>query len=1090
MTEPTFDELLSDQGRFMRRLAYEVLGDAHLAEDLNQEAWLRVRSSPNAASPATSAWWRTVVRNLGRSWRLADGARLHRERAAARSERIPSTADEIERVELLTRVARAVQSLPEPYRAVILQRYWEGPAPREIARLRGLPVTTVKSQLQRGLRRLRVALEDSGGRPLPGLMAMAFAHRTPNLLPTLVMQTKIKLVGAVLVLSCLGAWGLTRQASGPSAPRADPTPSPNGATTSTDLVHGGQDSLATIKVTGAERAVAAGAPITSSEVRLSGRILDANGRAIEGARFQIDADHGAITDAEGRYALAAMARKTYEFAVDADGYVPLRARLTVPLAKTHALRDLVLKPGRELLTYVIDEQGNAVAGASVFLLEQPDPLAPVRLRPLGSTGPDGALSHASLPLRTCRLGVLARGFAPHMIEFPSGHSSGHLTAVLSTGWNVMVLVQDTELARGNLRLSARPATGSPLADDEFSWVLHAERHWPLGSQAEALIEGLAQGEPYYLQLEELETDGKWRSCAESLRIDAPSSEAKIAYQPTAQFTIAPRDAVSGATVTAFRLLSAPPSVPLDPLPDGVTYELAPGVHAGFRIEAAGYASEPVPTFTLAPGEKRSMNPLLLQPTRMVDVAVHDARTGAPLNGVTLRALETEDPPRWRQSAHTDAHGRARVLATSALVVKHPGYCGERMSLIDSADTLRIDLHPGATVEIHVLDEHGTPVPNLRVECRAPSPGAEPDESQTSDFEGRVLFHGLQPGEYEFAVVEAERFSQRIMKGGSIAQVTITEDKEESNGLRLMINEGQEHQADLLVPARIELSGIVTEAGVPVSGVGVHVLERDVGLHSIIGLITLGDPQLSTDSHGRFRIPVVASGPITLVATHAGRHFPHALQLELRESTHNIELKLPTGTLRGTVREANGDPISGAVLSLVVAGPRGSYMQSPRIITQDSAGVMSMHRGGSPAQKFTTDANGRYEIEHAPPGYTLRVEASASESVTVLKTVKLLDGQDKTLDFALKPAGSLHVDVVMADGSAPVNCLISLEWKGPGSEPGQEKFLGHGSSHTFGGLRPGTWEASVSQLSPEGASRPLAREVREGESSTATLTVTR
>jgi len=56
----------------------------------------------------------------------------------------------------------AMNELAEPDRRAILLRFYEGLPPRAIASELGVPVTTVKSWIQRGLEKLRESLRESG----------------------------------------------------------------------------------------------------------------------------------------------------------------------------------------------------------------------------------------------------------------------------------------------------------------------------------------------------------------------------------------------------------------------------------------------------------------------------------------------------------------------------------------------------------------------------------------------------------------------------------------------------------------------------------------------------------------------------------------------------------------------------------------------------------------------------------------------------------------------------------------------------------------------------------------------------------------
>ena len=67
----------------------------------------------------------------------------------------------------------AVTGLEAPYREVVWARFFEDLSPREIAQRTGAAVATVKSQLQRGIGKLRERLEE-GGAEWRGALGAAF----------------------------------------------------------------------------------------------------------------------------------------------------------------------------------------------------------------------------------------------------------------------------------------------------------------------------------------------------------------------------------------------------------------------------------------------------------------------------------------------------------------------------------------------------------------------------------------------------------------------------------------------------------------------------------------------------------------------------------------------------------------------------------------------------------------------------------------------------------------------------------------------------------------------------------------------------
>ena len=71
-------------------------------------------------------WLAGVLRNLVAMQRRTEGRRAQRNAAAARSERVPSTAELIAEVDLKHNLARLVVGLAEPMRTTVLLRYHEG----------------------------------------------------------------------------------------------------------------------------------------------------------------------------------------------------------------------------------------------------------------------------------------------------------------------------------------------------------------------------------------------------------------------------------------------------------------------------------------------------------------------------------------------------------------------------------------------------------------------------------------------------------------------------------------------------------------------------------------------------------------------------------------------------------------------------------------------------------------------------------------------------------------------------------------------------------------------------------------------------
>jgi len=154
---------LVDHVAWVRALARQLVGDVHLADDLAQETCLvALRRRPRSNLPLRG-WLATVLRNLIRQRHRGERRRDRREQASARAEATESTLDVVEKLSIHTTVALAVQRQDEPYRSTLLMRYFENRTPSEIALRTGVPVSTVKTRLARGLEQLRSTLDAEHG---------------------------------------------------------------------------------------------------------------------------------------------------------------------------------------------------------------------------------------------------------------------------------------------------------------------------------------------------------------------------------------------------------------------------------------------------------------------------------------------------------------------------------------------------------------------------------------------------------------------------------------------------------------------------------------------------------------------------------------------------------------------------------------------------------------------------------------------------------------------------------------------------------------------------------------------------------------
>ena len=164
-----FAELVRRWEKPIQRLCARMTGDVHGAQDLSQEAFARVfsRRQDFITTARFSTWlWRIAVNlchdELRRRVRRsevsleADAPEDSAQSLRASEPRAggPGPDESLNSLERAELVRRAVMSLPEHYRTVVVLRHYEGLRFVEIAEVLGIPEGTVKSRMAEGLSQL------------------------------------------------------------------------------------------------------------------------------------------------------------------------------------------------------------------------------------------------------------------------------------------------------------------------------------------------------------------------------------------------------------------------------------------------------------------------------------------------------------------------------------------------------------------------------------------------------------------------------------------------------------------------------------------------------------------------------------------------------------------------------------------------------------------------------------------------------------------------------------------------------------------------------------------------------------------------
>jgi len=167
--EAAFDELVPLAGRMAYHLALRSVADANVAEEISQEALVRLYRHVNeiAGEGAFKTWFYRIVLNLVHDFYRRS---VRQESATTTLEEIRSierkSRDEplgnMEREALSAALTQALNSLDEKHREAFLMKEVEGLSHAEIAKTLDVPEGTVWSRLSYARRKLQDKLRHLG----------------------------------------------------------------------------------------------------------------------------------------------------------------------------------------------------------------------------------------------------------------------------------------------------------------------------------------------------------------------------------------------------------------------------------------------------------------------------------------------------------------------------------------------------------------------------------------------------------------------------------------------------------------------------------------------------------------------------------------------------------------------------------------------------------------------------------------------------------------------------------------------------------------------------------------------------------------
>ena len=165
-------------------------------------------------------------------------------------------------------------------------------------------------------------------------------------------------------------------------------------------------------------------------------------------------------------------------------------------------------------------------------------------------------------------------------------------------------------------------------------------------------------------------------------------------------------------------------------------------------------------------------------------------------------------------------------------------------------------------------------------------------------------------------------------------------------------------------------------------------------------------QATTNSQGYYQITDVPAGNKTVTASKSGYNSQSKTVTVVAGQTTTVDFSLTpvptTGTIQGTVKDTNNQPIQGATVSV-----EGTSLQA------------------------TTNSQGYYQITDVPAG-NKTVTASKSGYNSQSKTVNVVAGQTVTVDFQLQPVTATGRISGIVYGSIPNTLIYKATVKATGN----------------------------------------------------------
>lgn len=1001
---PAEEEILR-QVHWIRGLAYAILRDFDLAQDVSQDVLLRALAGKPRQGRVLRAWLAAVTRNHSRTVLRERRRRTTREEGAARPEEAPGQRSPSEVLEAHHALTRAIQGLPAEAKEIVLLRYFEDLGFPEIALRLGITENAAHVRLHRTLGLLRAALERQGGdwrtwclQALPA-GALALPSTFGTITEVFLMKGSKTIAYALIALLLLVAGAFLRkdrsETSRPSLAR--------GTASATEAAAASLNADSTAPALQREE-VESGDPLTSWIIR------------------------GSAKDTSGAPAPHAILRAVLHDGYDAECPVLSEAELRTDASGNFSWN--LSPPGRAVFVTLSSPESRAYEGDQRLVLSRD-------------------LPPQDLKVTVRRYGALVRGSVRNEADEPiSGaevfggrepvttDESGAFELMGVQGWkHISVHAQAAGYAQATIGLDPEPDRASQadfVLTHEFA--LRGQVTDEKGSPVEgaSINAGRIYRTPvltaadgsYFLghlsprEMDHFVTVTKKGYCMASERVAVESR------------TLAEVNFVLKQGVRMTGRVTGPNGEPLD----GASLYVGFSPHAYNRVDAVAHADGAfafpnVPTGKqilvvqyggMAPARRVLEIPEESPDLSGVDVQLESGHfaggqvvddAGTPLaNAVVSLLIGGEDV---RQRVTTGPDGRFRLEALPAagatLLCQSEGYVSLEQSIVNvDRDDLTLRMQACGKVAGRVLDgATGMPLDSFTIRFGY-SADLRADDNPASGYSSVWMEEGMH-----YTEAGGEWESENVLEVGSILAIEASAPGYGAVRAERIVASRSPDPAALvlrLMPSAVLRGQVLTAGGARLTRAAVTILRpEDLSDNRMLELN--GRMMVFTDEDGGFLLTEVPAGPVHLHVAHADCVTSLTGPLELTPGDQNafLTITLESGSaLRGSVLAPDGTGLAGAVIEL--------YAQSGSAPRNDSV-------------QARADAQGKFEYLHLAPG---RYQVIASRLVGSTRKAYLslactvIAGQDQ--EVVLQTGGSARIQGrVTADGILPPGLTVSLHW---------------------------------------------------------------